>query len=248
MMNVVIVEDEKLTAEDLFDMLQKISPAVHVQKILYSVTEAVEYFKNAIPPDLIFCDIQLGDGPSFDIFKQVNVAVPVVFCTAYNQYAMEAFRNNGIDYVLKPFSKKSIKEAIDKYELLKNKFIRQNISFEQVDMFSEKINAILVNWKDKIIPVKIRDIAFFMVDNKLTQIITTGGSKYFIDHTLEDLEALCGNNFYRANRQFLVNKNVIEEVQHYSGRKLFLKLNVQGEYDITVSKVKSPEFLQWLRI
>lgn len=248
MMKIVIIEDEKMTAEDLSDLLQKVSPNILVQKMLYSVAEAVEYFKQANCPDLIFSDIQLGDGPSFDIFKQVDVAAPVVFCTAYNQYAMEAFKSNGIDYVLKPFSKKSIKEAIDKYEGLKNSFVKQGHAFISGDIMAEKISAILVNWKDKIIPVRISDVAFFMIDNKATQIITTAGNKYYVDHTLEDLELLCGKCFYRANRQFLVNKNVIEEVQHYSGRKLFLKLNVRGEYDITVSKVKSPEFLQWLRI
>ena len=254
MMKIVIIEDEKLTAEDLADILCKNSTDVVIQKVLHSISEAVIYFNTAEQPDLIFCDIQLGDGPSFEIFEQVHIQAPVIFCTAYNQYALEAFKNNGIDYLLKPFSRKNIKEALEKYESLKNSFIKPSSS-EIANVLSEKyqsvdtmVNSILVNWKDRIIPVRIKDVAFFMVDNKSTQLITSTGNKYYIDYTLEDLELLCGNSFYRANRQFLVNKNVIEEVQYYSGRKLFLKLNVQSEYDITISKVKSPEFLRWLRI
>ncbi len=117
-MTVVIIEDELLTAEDLADILLKLAYGIKVIKILQSVAEAVEYFKQHDAPDLIFCDIQLGDGFSFEIFKQTLIQTPVIFCTAYDEYALDAFRNNGIDYVLKPFTKKLIKEAVEKYKNL----------------------------------------------------------------------------------------------------------------------------------
>src|SRR6188474_2569408 len=128
-MKVIIVEDEALTAEDLAEILLKLPDNIEVVKILTSVTEAITYFKNNSSPDLIFCDIQLGDGHSFEIFKEIHMDAPVIFCTAYDAYALEAFKNNGIDCILKPFIKKNIKAAIEKYKSLKVRFSNTGIDF-----------------------------------------------------------------------------------------------------------------------
>jgi DNA-binding LytR/AlgR family response regulator len=253
-MKIVIIEDEQLTAEDLADILMNLPADIMVVKILCSVAEAVEYFRENSAPDLIFCDIELGDGYSFEIFSKVDIDVPVIFCTAFNKYALEAFKNNGIDYILKPFTRKTIREAINKFNHLKLKFASTAIDFDKLLSSNQRteppaatVSSLLVNFKDKIIPIKLADIALFTIDFKSAQLITFANKKYLVNHTMEELEAICGNAFYRASRQHLVNKSAIQEALQYSTRKLFLKLSIEGEFDITVSKLKVPEFLSWLR-
>ncbi len=253
-MRVIIIEDETLTAEDLAGILLKLPHGISIEKILSSVKEAIQYLQTAPELDLIFCDIQLGDGHSFEIFKQVPTKVPVIFCTAYNEYALEAFSNNGIGYVLKPFTKKSIKDAVDKFNSLKNSINKNETDFtgllstiQSYQSNSNKPASILVNWKEKIIPIKINDIALFSIEYKTTRLITKDNQDYTINYTLDELEQMCGKGFYRANRQYLINKEAIGEVSHYTARKLFVKLNIKGDHDITIAKIKVPEFLSWLK-
>jgi two-component system, LytTR family, response regulator LytT len=253
-MKVVIVEDELMTAEDLAEILLKLPDSIEVVKILNSVKESIEYFKQNTSPDLIFCDIQLGDGHSFEIFKQVHIDVPVIFCTAYDEYALEAFKNNGIDYILKPFVKKTIKAAIEKYKSLKSRLSQSNIDFDNLfqnirakNNHDKKISSLLINWKDKIIPVRIKEIALFNIDFKMTQLITFDNQKYFVNHNLDELEEICGNDFYRANRQYLINRNVVTEALQYHARKLVVKLKIEDKHEIIISKNRVPEFLSWLR-
>jgi DNA-binding LytR/AlgR family response regulator len=251
-MKVVIIEDERLTAEDLADILLSLSADIKIVKILSSVTEAIEYFNRNKFPDLIFSDIELGDGHSFEIFRQVNIDVPVIFCTAFDKYAIEAFNNHGIGYILKPFNRKTISEAINKFTSFKNMFVVNALDLENI--FSSKLKpdaalsaSLLVMWKDKIIPVKIADIALFIIDYKHVTLITLDNVKYPIGYTLDELEIMCGSQFYRATRQHLVNRVAIKEAVHHHARKLFIQLTIDGNFDITVSKVKIPEFLSWLR-
>lgn len=252
-MNIVIIEDEALTAQDLAEMLLQLPEKVEIKKTLSSVAESLAYFSGHTSPDLIISDIQLGDGLSFDIFRQVKTDCPVIFCTAYDEFALDAFRNNGIDYILKPFTRKSIQDAVEKYLQLRQNFIRNNINYSGI--FSSpawteqhrKNGSLLITWKDKIIPVKIPDIALFTIDYKMTQLVTFDNQKYFINQTLEELEQTCGPAFYRANRQYLVNRDAIQEALQYFARKLVLKLKVDGKHDVVISKNRVPEFLEWLR-
>ena len=252
-MKILIIEDEALTAHDLADMLVQLPGPLEVKKILPSVAEAVRYLRDNDPPDLIFSDIQLGDGLSFDIFRQVKTECPVIFCTAYDEFALEAFRHNGIDYILKPFSKNTIQHALDKYSVLRQNFSRQSINYAGI--FSspgwteshKKNGSLLINWKDKIIPVKIKDIALFTIDYKMTQLVTFDNQKYFINQTLEEMEETCGPAFFRANRQYLVNKDSIREALQYFARKLVLKLKIEGTHEVVISKNRVPEFLEWLK-
>lgn len=253
-MKVVIIEDESLTAEDLAEILLKFPDGIQVIKILASVTEAITYFKQNTYPDLIFCDIQLGDGHSFEIFKAVQIDVPVIFCTAYDEYALEAFKNNGIAYILKPFVKKDIKAAIEKYKSLRALLGKTGFNFDNLLknihpglIHEKKISALLITWKDKIIPVKINDIALFNIDYKTTQLITFDNQVYFVNHTLDELEEICGEIFYRANRQYLINRNAVSEALQYYARKLIVKLKIDGKHEIIISKSRVPEFLSWLR-
>lgn len=253
-MKVVIIEDEMLTAEDLAEILINLADSIEIVKTIGSVRESVDYFKSNRDADLILSDIQLGDGYSFDIFKQVKIETPVIFCTAFNTYAIEAFKNNGIDYVLKPFTQKTIKAAIDKYKSLKAKM---GIATKDYEAFLQsiqnrhyhdrKLSSLLVSWKDKIIPVKVEDIALLYIEYRTTKLVTYNNQKYSLNNNLEELEEICGEGFYRANRQYLINRKCISEASHY-GRKLILKLKVGGDHDILISKNRVPEFLSWLRM
>jgi two-component system, LytTR family, response regulator LytT len=252
-MKIVIIEDEQLTAEDLAETLIELPDGIQITKILNSVADAVQYFRTQEHPDLIFCDIQMGDGYSFDIFNAVKIEAPIIFCTAFNEYALDAFRNNGIDYILKPFSKKTIKGAIEKYKALRTKMSFTGIDYSAVfkniqsGQQARKSTSLLVNWKDKIIPVKISDIALFNIEYKMAQLITFDNQKYFISNTLEELEEICGTDFYRANRQYLINREAVTEALQYFARKLVLNLKIEGKHEIIISKNKVPEFLSWLR-
>lgn len=252
-MKIVIIEDELLTAQDITGILMQLPDSIEVKRILQSVSEAIQYFEQNEQPDLIFCDIQLGDGHSFDIFKSVPIETPVIFCTAYDEYALEAFRNNGIDYILKPFSRITINNAIEKYKKLRSQLSGNRIDFEAVlatirEGYNnyQKSSSILINWKDKIIPVKINDIALFNIEYKTTQLVTFDNQKYFINQTLDELSEVCGPGFYRANRQYLINKASVTEALQYFARKLVLKLKIDGKYEIIISKNKVPDFLRWL--
>lgn len=251
-MKIVIIEDEKYTAEDLENCIKELRSDFQIIKKLTSVKESIAYFEKHKEYDLIFSDIQLGDGLSFEIFKSIQLSAPVIFCTAYDNYAIDAFKANGIDYILKPFSKTSIKAAIEKYERLVKpaKEINQEI---QKLLFSFKTNtsekshtSLLVHQKDKIIPIQIENVALFYTQNEICKLINFDGKTFSINEPLEKIEKISGPSFFRANRQFLVNrKAVVELVQHFS-RKHILKLSVNFEEQIIISKEKTPSLLKWL--
>lgn len=251
-MKVVIVEDEILAANHLEEILLKQQPKVTVVKILHSVKEAIEFLKNNANVDLIFCDIQLGDGHCFEIFQQTMLNIPVIFCTTYNQYALEAFKSNGIDYILKPFTDKAIEESIEKYQNFKQRFSSSQKDYSGIlEILTSKnnhakISSLLINFKGKIIPVKFEDVAVFTIENKITRLATFNDQKYFTNHTLDELQTLCGSDFYRANRQVLINRKAIAEVLQFFGRKLLLKLKAEHNDEIIISKNKVPDFLDWL--
>ncbi|MGG9963253.1 LytR/AlgR family response regulator transcription factor [Ferruginibacter sp. SUN106] len=251
-MNVVLIEDEKLVSEDLSDILLSLDDDINISQTISSVKEAVSYFKNHDSPQLIFSDIQLGDGYSFEIFKELQTTTPVIYCTAFNQHALQAFENNGIAYVLKPYSKNTIKQALDKYQSLKKTFgQQQQVNYDNllaaITGQTIKPQTLLVNFKNKIIPIKIADVAFFTIENKATSLVTLHNQQFAISQTLDELEEICGNAFFRANRQFLINKASVKEVLHYGLRKLFVNLSVETHEEVVINKVKITPFLNWLK-
>ncbi len=252
-MRIVIIEDEKLTAEDLAETILKVEPDAQIVASLSSVKEAVNYFQKNEKPDLIFSDIQLGDGLSFEIFKTVTVSTPIIFCTAYDAYALNAFKANGIDYILKPFTKKIIVNTLDKFKELRNNLSRTLINYGSIsELFGNRNNkqdaSVLVYIKDKIIPVKTNDIALFYIQNETIHFITFSQKTYTVNKTLDELETITGNYFYRANRQYLINRKAIKDASQYFHRKLVVNLSIPyaANEPITVSKVKATEFLNWL--
>ncbi|OFX42880.1 MAG: DNA-binding response regulator [Bacteroidetes bacterium GWA2_30_7] len=252
-MRIAIIEDEKLTAEDLAETILKVEPNIKIVTTLYSVKEAVSYFQKNEKPDLIFCDIQLGDGLSFEIFKAIHTSTPVIFCTAYDEYALNAFKANGIDYILKPFTKKTIATALDRYKELKNNLSQSISGYEKIsELFENRKNqqdaSVLVYIKDKIVPVKINDIALFYIENEITHFFTFKQNTHTINKTLDELEKLTGNSFYRANRKFLISRKAIKDASQYFHRKLLVNLSIPFTTNepITISKVKVTDFLNWL--
>lgn len=251
MLKVVIVEDEKLTALDMVKTLNKIDADIRVEAILSTVEEAVPYLKNNPHPDLVFSDIQLPDGLSFEIYQQVSLRVPVIFCTAYDQYALKAFEANGIDYILKPFNKESVSKALDKYQLLKGNAPEQSEIFDRfIQMLGQKPvrqnSSIIVYQGDKIVPIEIDRIALFFLEDNLVFAQTFEKKKHIVSQTLEELETLCGTSFFRVNRQFLINRKAIKDASRYLNRKILVHLTVDNSYQILIGKLKASQFIEWL--
>lgn len=252
-MNIIIIEDERLTAEDLKDIITENNPDCNVIKILSSVKEATEYLSSHPQPDLIFSDIQLGDGLSFEIYKQVQINVPIVFCTAYDEYALTAFETNGIHYILKPFNEDKIAEAIEKFKRLKDSFHHEedNSLSKVLDLLQtrqpENSGSVLVYQQDKVIPVKLKNIALFYIKNEVTHLMTFDHKVYYINKSLDEVQQNCGPDFYRANRQYILNREAIKEVSQTLSRKISVTLKFDFEEDILVSKEKMTDFLTWLK-
>lgn len=250
-MDIVIVEDEKLTAADLEEVILEVDPTSRIIAKLYSVKQALEYFKKNPDPDLIFSDIQLGDGLSIDVFTELGTNTPIVFCTAYDQYMLNAFRLNGIDYLLKPFTRESVKAALDKFKGLSQVFGGGGDTMEELKdilkgMKMAKVASVLVYHKEKIIPIKVEDIAVFYIKNQATFLMTFDGKNYYLDKTLSDVEEMCGDEFFRANRQILINRKSVKNASHHLSRKFSVSLNVPFDEIITVSREKLNDFLEWL--
>lgn len=251
-MTIVIIEDEELTAQDLADTVAKAEPGCEVIAILHSVKEAVTYFGKNDDPDLIFSDIQLGDGLSFEIFKKATITAPIIFCTAYDEYALRAFKTNGIDYVLKPFTKKTISEALRRYKDLKERFSKSSPDYKVIAELLQKRNkadtSVLVYYKDKILPVKTNDIALFHIDRDIMHLVTFDLKSYTISKTMEEIERIAGNNFFRVSRAVLIHRKAIKDASQYFHRKLLISLNIPfvPKEPITVSKLRVADFLNWL--
>jgi DNA-binding LytR/AlgR family response regulator len=247
-MNTVIIEDEPLMAQDLAACIRAAEPSARVVATLSSVREAIEYFQSVRAgepaPDLIFSDIQLGDGLSFSIFAANKQPIPVIFCTAYDEYALDAFRAAGIDYILKPFTTKDIATALVKYRTFRGE-VPSYQSIAQ-SFGSRKQQSVLVSYKEKIVPVDVAHIALFYLQHDVTRLVTFDKQQYIVGRPLEELERTIAGRFYRVNRQFLVNRRAIRDVSHYFGRKLLLNLSIPFDEKITVGRLKTGEFLDWL--
>lgn len=238
------------TAQDLARTIEQVDAGVEILGILKSVREAVSYFRGKqVKLDLIFADIQLGDGLSFEIFRQVDIHIPVVFCTAYDEYALRAFKVNSIHYMLKPFNARTVAEALAKFRELKETMSPELPSYQAIiEMLNERKNtsSVLVYQGDRIVAVKLEDIALFFIKEDVTHILTFDRREYKLNKSLEEMERLSPGSFFRANRQFLVNRRAIKDSSQYFARKLAVNLVIPFEEKITISKTKVTEYLNWL--
>jgi two-component system, LytTR family, response regulator LytT len=251
MMRVIIIEDEKLTAKDLQRTLLQIETGIEDIAFLHSVEEATQYFKTNPSADLIFSDIELGDGLSFDIFNKVPINIPIIFCTAYNHYALDAFKTFGIDYVLKPFDTKAIEKALLKYHSIKASF---NTTDNDLGGLLEslkqsivpQVQSIVVHQGEKIIPLNSNEIALFFIENEYCFAYTFSGKKYLISQNMEQLEKTFSPRFFRANRQFIINRKAVKDASQYFNRKLLVNLTIPFNEQIIIGKLKISSFTQWL--
>jgi DNA-binding LytR/AlgR family response regulator len=250
-MKVVIIEDEKITAEDLMQTIEQSDASIEITAVLKSVADGIAYFRSQPVPDLIFSDIRLGDGLSFEILSDLKI--PVIFCTAYDEYALNAFKANGIDYILKPFTLASVTTALQKYKSLaqigQEEITRQYESIKR--LFTENVKiaretALLIRYKEKIIPVKIETVALFCLDDYMVHLLTFDGNIYYPGKSLEELERMVGDDFFRVNRRYLVNRKAIVNVSSLLSRKLSVSVSVKTKDDILISKEKASAFLKWL--
>jgi two-component system response regulator LytT len=249
-MNVLIIEDEAFAAEKLEQMLTEINPAVKVLAKLGSINESVKWLLNNTC-DLIFLDIQLSDGISFSIFEQVSVNTPIIFTTAYDQYAIKAFQLNSISYLLKPIRTKELEDSLQKYQSLKSAF---SIDFEMLlaniqGREPEYKKRFLIQIGEKIRKVEINDVAYFYVLDKSVYLKTFQGNSYPVDYTLEKLESIINpEKFFRINRKYIVGIDAISSMVAYSRSRVKLELKPQPDekQDTIVSIDRSADFKKWL--
>lgn len=257
-MKVLIIEDEKFAQEELKRFLERIEDyKIEVLDCLESVEDAVEWFDSNDEPDLAFMDIQLSDGLSFEIFNQKQITCPVIFTTAFENYAIQAFKVNSIDYLLKPIEEKDLKSAIDKYNAIKNQFSPQkspalssiqvekllNMSMESV----EYKKRFIIKTGDRLRHVSVDDIAYFYSENDYTYLVAKENARFIIDYKLDELvELLDPNEFFRLSRKFITNIHSIKMVNKYFNSRLEVILDPEPKDQILISRVRVPEFLNWL--
>ena len=248
-MNFLIVEDEKVAAERLVGLIKKYDPSIDITEIVQSVKNAVQWLNTHQTPDLIFMDIQLADGLSFEIYEQTIVKTPVIFTTAYDEYALKAFKVNSIDYLLKPVDLNELKNAIDKY--------KENNSPKEipVQVFDSIMHSLTKKYKDKFVinvgeHIKVfttEDIQCFYSMEKYTFLQNNSGRDYAINYSLDQLEDLLDPaQYFRINRKFIVSFSAISDIISYSNSRLKVKLNSNESNDLLVSREKVQDFKKWL--
>ncbi|MFD0799193.1 LytR/AlgR family response regulator transcription factor [Maribacter chungangensis] len=251
-MNVVIVEDELAASDNLTYLLQHIDSTIKVIKVLDSVKASVAYFSKNQNAELVFMDIHLADGISFEIFEQIPMTVPVIFTTAYNQYTLKAFKVNSIDYLLKPLDQDELADAIQQFkEQKKEKGIANDQIKGLLDLVKEKERTykttFLINHRDQLIPLKTVDIAYFLIDTGVVKATTFDNKSYAIDGKLEELEEeLDPNNFYRINRQCILRRDALSKIKQYFNGKLIVEVRPVSKEQIVVSKAKAGDFKTWV--
>lgn len=249
-MRTIIIEDEEYAARRLENMIKECDPTIEIVNKLASVKESVEWLRNNAQPDLIFLDIQLEDDISFSIFEQVQVRSKIIFTTAFDEYAIKAFKLNSIDYLLKPISQEELCRAIDKYRswttetapVIDAAMLRDLLRPQQI--YRERF---MVTVGDKLKTINVTDIAYFFSTSGITFVVMHSKNQYSLDFSLDNLkEILNPNGFFRVNRQFLIGLKSIEKVVVYPKSRLKLVLNPPTDTDLFVSIDKAPEFKQWL--
>ncbi|MFK7806249.1 MAG: LytR/AlgR family response regulator transcription factor [Saprospiraceae bacterium] len=260
MKKILIIEDEKPAARRLVSLLQQCVPGWEILEILDSVKGSVEWLHNlsaarnqpgSTSPDVIFMDIQLADGLSFDIFSKVNIEVPVIFTTAYDEYALKAFKVNSIDYLLKPIEKEELQQAIQKFERL----TQPSVSYNQ-QTFEKMLQAIagkkykerfLVKIGTQLIQVPVAEIAYFYAADRMVFAHCHDKKRHAIDYTLDQLEDMVNpNDYFRISRKALLHHGAIQKIHNYQNRRLILELEPRVDGEVLVSRERVGSFKDWL--
>jgi DNA-binding LytR/AlgR family response regulator len=248
-MKAVIIEDELLAARNLMTILDEIG-TVEVIAMLESIAETVEWFKGNPAPDLLFMDIHLADGSAFEIFDRIQIQCPVVFTTAYDEYALKAFKVNSIDYLLKPIGIHAVQQALNKL-----------LGLSGANNFQEDIRNLMASFKkastykthflipvkgDKLVPVQTGDLACFFIDAGLVKAKTNEDKTFTFEHTLDELAGMLNpDDFFRANRQFIIARNAVKDIDFWFNSRLSVNLKIAVPEKILISKARVPDFKKW---
>lgn len=250
-MKAVIIEDVRLAADLLKNIIKQLDEDIEIITTLQTIEDSVEWLNNNEHPDIMFVDIHLADGSSFSIFEKTEVRCPIVFTTAYDEYALKAFEVNSIDYLLKPINKDDLQRALNKYKNFKGdnkdldykKFVNRFLSKGNVNNYKEYF---LVPERDKLIPLAAKDIAYIYIDLRLIKAVTFSGKVHYLNQNLDEImNQLNPKKFFRANRQYIVAHESIKDVSMWFGNKISLNLVIPTEEKIIVSKARVSEFKNW---
>jgi DNA-binding LytR/AlgR family response regulator len=248
-MNILIIEDEKPAYESLLTELKTIEDNIKVVAAFGCVKDTVQWLNENPSPDLIFMDVQLSDGPSFNIFKSTSVTCPVIFTTAYDKYLTQAFEYNSIDYILKPIDHEKLKGAMKKYKGLQQHFIgNYSTLFSQLNNQDKKKTRIIVKRGVEFQAIRTEDIVYFFTEHKLVFLVDKDNRKYMAEaNNLAELEVELDNNqFYRANRKFIVNANFIKRFKPLERSKISVEMILPLDEEIIVSQENSGAFKKWI--
>ena len=248
-MRVIIIEDEQLTAKKLVGLLNELMPDAIVMGVLQSVSESIEWFNNNLMPDLVFMDIHLADNLSFSIFDSVKITCPIIFTTAYDEHAIQAFKVNSVDYLLKPVEEDDLLAALRKFEQFRvvQSPVTDYRKLEEALMSNCKKNRFLIQKGDAYHYVETSDIAFFYSEEKVVFLHTFSDKRYIVDYTLEQIEQLLDERtFFRVSRNCIANINSIRKISKYFNSRLKLSFQPECPHEVLISRVRVPDFLKWV--
>ena len=247
-MRILIVEDETAAYDNLVDILSIVDPGIQIVGNTESIRQTVRWLKTNPLPDLILMDIHLSDGSAFSIFNSVEIETPVIFVTAYDEYAIEAFKVNSIDYLLKPIKEEDIKRALEKFRRLTQhdilKYLSQLTNLIQVPKYADKI---LIPFRDKLQPVDLKEVSCFYTTEKKTRIFLKNGKSYPYSSSLEQIETtLNPADFIRANKQFILSRSSVKNITIWFDSRLLITLDIEPPERIYVSKNRAAQFKAWI--
>jgi two-component system, LytTR family, response regulator LytT len=247
-MRLLIVEDETAAYDNLVAILAEIDPAIQIAGNTESISQTIKWLQTNRYPDLILMDIHLSDGSAFSIFNNIKVETPIIFTTAYDEYAIEAFKVNSIDYLLKPIKVEDLKRAIEKFKKWTRQDILQYLSqLTQLSPVPRYKDKLLIPVQDKLLPVNLNEVSFFYTTDKNTRIYLNDGCSFSYSKTLEQIAA-CLNpaDFIRANKQFIIARNCVKNITIWFDNRLLITLNIEPPERIFISKNKAAEFKAWI--
>ena len=247
-MRIAIVEDEPLAREMLAGCIRQCEPGAEIVVMLEGVADTVEWLEENVQPDLLFVDIQLGDGTSFDIFRKARLDCPVVFTTAFDDHVLEAFQSNGIDYLLKPIRREKVAAALEKYERLRGHFLSDPAALARaLAKRTGPRERFLVRKGSEFISVRTAEAAYFFSEHKLVFLVTRDGKRHMLDKALADVETeLEPARFFRVNRNFLVSIDAVARCSPLGKGRLLVQLQPPTGAEVTVSQERAAEFKLWL--
>lgn len=247
-MNVLIVEDETAAYESLLQLLSTVAPQIEVLGNTESVSQTIQWLHTHPRPDLIFMDIHLSDGSAFLIFDHMEIQIPIIFITAYDEYALEAFKVNSVDYLLKPIKETDLIRAIDKYKRFSQSDLKDYVAkLASLSASPQYQDRILISVKDQLLPIALSDVAYFYTSDKSTSVGLRDGRTLSYSRSLEHIfSTLNPLDFYRANKQFIIARNAVENITIWFDSRLLINLSREVPERIYISKNKAADFKEWL--